>query len=73
MAVVHSPTRMCVGCHKKFPQSTLKRFTTKDQIISYDTTVKEPGRGSYICSAQCEQSYQHRKQRNSTKKQRNTK
>ena len=41
------PTRSCVGCGRKAPQSELLRFVAKDGALAHGR--REPGRGAYTC------------------------
>ena len=41
------PTRSCVGCGRKAPQSELLRFVAKDGLLVPGRS--EPGRGAYTC------------------------
>ena len=41
------PTRSCVGCGRKAPQSELLRFVAKDGLLA--AGPNEPGRGAYTC------------------------
>ena len=41
------PTRSCIGCGRKAPQSELLRFVAKDGRLV--AGPKEPGRGAYTC------------------------
>lgn len=50
----HIPIRMCVGCHKKLPQEQLQRFVIRDPQALQDDTIRQSGRGMYICSPECE-------------------
>jgi predicted RNA-binding protein YlxR (DUF448 family) len=44
---VSEPTRSCIGCGRKAPQSELLRFVARDgRLVSGS---KEPGRGAYTC------------------------
>ncbi|MEI8072663.1 MAG: YlxR family protein [Candidatus Saccharibacteria bacterium] len=56
-------TRMCVGCHKKMTSEQLKRFIVTSEGITFDTSKKQPGRGSYICSDQCLDKFKNKKHR----------
>ena len=41
------PTRSCVGCGRKAPQSELLRFVARDgQLVP---GANQPGRGAYTC------------------------
>jgi predicted RNA-binding protein YlxR (DUF448 family) len=44
---VTEPTRSCIGCGRKAPQSELLRFVAKDGHLV--PGAKEPGRGAYTC------------------------
>jgi predicted RNA-binding protein YlxR (DUF448 family) len=44
---VTGPTRSCIGCGRKAPQSELLRFVAKDgRLVAGE---QEPGRGAYTC------------------------
>jgi predicted RNA-binding protein YlxR (DUF448 family) len=42
------PTRTCLGCGRKAPQSELLRFAAVDGVLAPGRTL--PGRGAYTCS-----------------------
>jgi len=44
---VTEPTRSCIGCGRKAPQSELLRFVARDGRLVLG--AKEPGRGAYTC------------------------
>jgi uncharacterized protein len=44
---VTEPTRSCIGCGRKAPQSELLRFVARDGLLVPGRT--EPGRGAYTC------------------------
>ena len=45
-----TPTRLCVGCHEKYPKKELIRIVkTPDEEVKLDDTGKMNGRGVYIC------------------------
>jgi uncharacterized protein len=44
---VSEPTRSCVGCGRKAPQSELLRFVAKDGLLV--AAAHEAGRGAYTC------------------------
>jgi predicted RNA-binding protein YlxR (DUF448 family) len=44
---VTEPTRSCIGCGRKAPQSELLRFVAPDGRLVHGAT--EPGRGAYTC------------------------
>jgi uncharacterized protein len=44
---VTQPTRTCVGCGRKAPQSELLRFVAKDGALAHGR--RETGRGAYTC------------------------
>jgi predicted RNA-binding protein YlxR (DUF448 family) len=44
---VTEPTRSCVGCGRKAPQSELLRFVARDGRLVPGAV--EPGRGAYTC------------------------
>jgi predicted RNA-binding protein YlxR (DUF448 family) len=46
-----SPTRTCVGCGRKRPQSELLRFAEVDGALIADPARRLPGRGAYTCPA----------------------
>ena len=41
------PTRSCIGCGRKAPQSELLRFVAKEGRLVAGSN--EPGRGAYTC------------------------
>jgi uncharacterized protein len=41
------PTRTCLGCGRRAPQSELLRFAAVDGVLQPGRTV--PGRGAYTC------------------------
>lgn len=41
------PTRSCIGCGRRAPQSELLRFVAQDGRVV--AGAKEPGRGAYTC------------------------
>ncbi len=46
--------RQCMGCNEHKPKSELVRVVrAPDGSMSLDRTGKKPGRGAYVCSAQC--------------------
>ena len=49
----HQTLRMCVGCRTKMAPPKLRRFVSTTQVIKFDGTIKQTGRGSYICSDEC--------------------
>ena len=50
MAGEHVPIRTCVGCRGRFPKKDLARFAaTPADILVFDRTGKQPGRGAYLC------------------------
>jgi uncharacterized protein len=44
---VTGPTRSCIGCGRKAPQSELLRFVARDGRVV--AGPHEPGRGAYTC------------------------
>ncbi len=44
------PTRTCIGCGRKAPQSALVRFVALEGFLRWDETRREPGRGAYTCA-----------------------
>ncbi|TML00866.1 MAG: DUF448 domain-containing protein [Actinobacteria bacterium] len=44
---VTEPTRSCVGCGRKAPQSEFLRFVAQDGLLK--PGAGEPGRGAYTC------------------------
>jgi predicted RNA-binding protein YlxR (DUF448 family) len=44
---VTEPTRSCIGCGRKAPQSELLRFVARDGLLVPGRN--EPGRGAYTC------------------------
>ena len=50
----HIPERTCVACGSKKPKSELVRIASSPQgQVAVDATGKAPGRGAYVCGAQC--------------------
>ena len=45
--------RRCIGCRNSRPQSELTRIAFRDGRLTADPLGKEPGRGAYICGAEC--------------------
>ncbi len=46
--------RTCVACGAKLPKSSLVRVVRSPEgAIALDTTGRAPGRGAYVCSAEC--------------------
>ena len=44
------PMRMCLGCREMKPKRELLRVVRSPEgEVSFDTVVKKPGRGAYIC------------------------
>jgi uncharacterized protein len=43
------PTRTCVGCGRKAPQSQLRRFAASGGTLVADRDRRLPGRGAYTC------------------------
>ncbi|MGH3026960.1 MAG: YlxR family protein [Gaiellaceae bacterium] len=43
------PTRTCVGCGRKAPQSELVRFAAPKGVLEADAGRRLPGRGAYTC------------------------
>ena len=41
------PTRSCIGCGRKAPQSELLRFVAPEGVLT--PGPKKPGRGAYTC------------------------
>jgi uncharacterized protein len=46
---VSEPTRTCVGCGRKAPQSELVRFAAPEGVLEADAARRLPGRGAYTC------------------------
>jgi len=44
---VTEPTRSCVGCGRKAPQSELLRFVAQNGLLT--PGAGKPGRGAYTC------------------------
>jgi predicted RNA-binding protein YlxR (DUF448 family) len=44
---VTEPTRSCIGCGRKAPQSELLRFVARDGRLV--AGAHDPGRGAYTC------------------------
>ena len=50
----HIPERTCVACGAKKPKHELVRVASSPQgQVSVDDSGKAPGRGAYVCSADC--------------------
>ncbi len=50
----HIPERTCVACGSKKPKRDLVRIASSPQgQVSVDPTGKAPGRGAYVCGADC--------------------
>ena len=50
----HIPERTCVACGSKKPKRELVRIASSPQgQVSVDPTGKAPGRGAYVCGAEC--------------------
>ena len=50
----HIPERTCVACGSKKPKRELLRIAGSPQgQVSVDATGKAPGRGAYVCGAEC--------------------
>ena len=50
----HIPERTCVACGSKKPKRDLVRIVSSPQgQVSVDPTGKAPGRGAYVCGADC--------------------
>lgn len=49
-----TPIRQCVGCRNRFEKPRLVRFTrSTGGAWNVDVRAQLPGRGAYLCSAQC--------------------
>ena len=50
----HIPERTCVTCGSKKPKRELVRIASSPEgQVSVDVTGKAPGRGAYVCGADC--------------------
>lgn len=50
----HIPERTCVACGSKKPKRDLVRIASSPQgQVSVDPSGKAPGRGAYVCGANC--------------------
>ncbi len=50
----HIPERTCVACGSKKPKRDLVRIASSPQgQVAVDPTGKAPGRGAYVCGADC--------------------
>lgn len=50
----HIPERTCVACGSKKPKRELVRIASSPEgQVSVDVTGKAPGRGAYVCGADC--------------------
>ncbi|MBV8074270.1 MAG: DUF448 domain-containing protein [Candidatus Eremiobacteraeota bacterium] len=47
------PLRTCVGCRERREQPAMRRFTRASGGWVADRGRRSPGRGAYLCSAQC--------------------
>jgi len=65
---IHQTERMCVSCRKKHTPSTMRRFVVLQAKIVFDDTIKQPGRGHYVCSDECLERFQKRKLKAKTQK-----
>lgn len=46
--------RTCIGCGAQSGKASLHRFVrSADGTVSFDPTGRKPGRGAYVCSAEC--------------------
>lgn len=54
-AAGHVPVRQCAGCRDRKPQSSMRRFvrTGPHQWRPDSGGKRQPGRGVYLCSAEC--------------------
>lgn len=54
-AAAHIPFRQCAGCRERKPQAAMRRFVrTGPRSWQPDHgRKKQPGRGVYLCSAEC--------------------
>lgn len=43
------PKRRCIGCMTSYPQEDLIRFTWDGEKIVADTSMRNEGRGFYLC------------------------
>ncbi|HVN69490.1 MAG TPA: YlxR family protein [Candidatus Binatia bacterium] len=51
-----TPVRSCAGCRRRFAQGALLRFVRTSEGWRPDrpgSRRKQPGRGAYLCSAEC--------------------
>lgn len=42
------PIRTCVGCGRRAPQASLRRFVLDGEHLALDTRRRAPGRGAYL-------------------------
>ena len=49
----HVPIRQCAGCRARLPQKQMQRFVRQDRVWHPDAARRRPGRGVYLCSAEC--------------------
>lgn len=66
--VTTQPVRMCVSCHNKLSPSELRRFVNIQGVIELDDTIKQPGRGYYVCSDECLEKFKKLKLKTKNKK-----
>lgn len=59
---------MCVSCHKKLSPQELRRFVTSQDGIKLDDTIKQSGRGYYVCSDDCLEKFEKRKAKTNPRK-----
>lgn len=48
-----SPMRRCAVCRVAAPKGTLHRLVRAGGAVAYDPSGRAPGRGAYVCSAEC--------------------
>ena len=54
--------RTCVGCGKQDDKVALLRIVRSGDTVSFDGSGRMPGRGAYVCSADClEKAFSSRK------------
>ena len=61
-AASHVPVRQCVACRARAEKRKMLRFVrdTEGQWVA-DRAARRPGRGAYLCSAECAQTVRKNK------------
>ncbi len=54
MATTKKGQRTCIACGKSSDKADLLRIVRDPSgVVSFDKTGRAPGRGAYVCSAEC--------------------